>query len=116
MIKTIITPIISCIFCILCNCGGYYHEPGGPYYFQSAITYQGIRPNKEITQDKTKALADSGYAFYVAYFNNKGKPTIVEKHYEGKLFNKSELIYENDKLIKTIFTDKTGNQKILTNQ
>lgn len=93
-----------------CKIDNYYHKPGGPYYFKSGITYQGMRPSGEITQAEAKELEKNKYAFYIAYFNSEGKPTIIEKYHEGKLINKYELFYENNKHIKTIITDENGNQ------
>jgi|LGVE01.1.fsa_nt_gb uncharacterized protein YxeA len=106
--------IIILIILILlsgCNIGNYYHQPGGPYYFKSGITYQGIRPNREITKEEAKKLEENGYAYTIAYFNDYGKPTIVEKYFEGKIITRFELIYKNGKLYKQITTDENGNKK-----
>jgi hypothetical protein len=114
MNKLIIITLIAPLFLLCSRTDEYYHKPGGPFYFESIITYQGINPNREITKDKSIQLKDSGYAFYVGYFNNDGKPTLLEKYYKGNLFMKYELFYENKKLNKTITTDDKGIQKIDT--
>lgn len=97
----------------------YWHQQGGPYYFKSHVTYQGFYPTGEITKKEALDLSKQGYAYTVAYFNDKGQPTYMEKRYspvaEGHLKGKVEkfqLFYENEKLSKMIYTDINGQQKI----
>jgi len=66
-----------------CDLTGHSHQPGVPYYFESGVTYQGFRPTGEITEPEANKLASSGYAYYIAYFNQEGKPTKIFKVYEG---------------------------------
>lgn len=110
ILKFILT--IVCISLIGCNKDYSYH-PGEPYYYKSDIVnYQPFQPSDEITKEEAEQLYRDGYAYYIAYFNSDGNPTIIEKHYHGKIDRKSELFYENGKLFKTITTDSEGKQKI----
>ncbi|MCK4917982.1 MAG: hypothetical protein KAS51_07190 [Candidatus Omnitrophica bacterium] len=103
---------IVCLSLIGCNKDYSYH-PGGPYYYKSDIVnYQPFRLNDEITKEEAEQLSKKGYAYYIAYFNNSGKPTVIEKHYHGKIDRKSELFYENGKLFKVITTNSEGKQKV----
>ncbi|MFI4955389.1 MAG: hypothetical protein ACHP9Y_05695 [Gammaproteobacteria bacterium] len=91
----------------------YWHKPGGPYYFQSFITYQGLRPNREITEDEALKLASQGYAYAVASFNENGQPTYIERRYRGKV-DKYDFFYENglDHFSKIISEDADGEKKV----
>ena len=91
-----------------CNEEFRYH-PGGPYYYTSDIAnYQLFRPNGEITKDRAAQLSKEGYAYYIAFFNNDGQPTLIEKRYQGKIDRKSELFYKNEKLLKSVITNSEG--------
>ncbi len=67
-----------------CNSNSHYYRPGEPYYFKHGETYQGFQPNKQITKAEADALATSGYAYTIAYFDSEGLPTNVLKIYPGK--------------------------------
>lgn len=89
------------------------NKSGGPYYYQWDIkNYQPFQPNGEITANKAKELESEGFAYYIAYFNDTGQPCVIEKHFEGKIERKSELSYQNTKLIKSITTDSAGKKKV----
>ena len=60
------------------------HQPGGPYYFKSGVTYQGYRPTGEITKPEADQLAAQGYAYYISHFDAEGKPTRILKVYKGE--------------------------------
>ncbi len=91
----------------------YRYHPGGPYYYTSDIAnYQPFRPNGEITKEKAEQLSKDGYAYHIAYFNDEGQPTLIEKHYRGKIDRKSELFYENGKLFKSVTTNPEGAEKV----
>ena len=66
----IISIIISIILIAGCKINNYHHEPGGPYFFKYHVTYQGFRPNGEISKEQAKELENQGYAYYIAYFNH----------------------------------------------
>jgi hypothetical protein len=59
------------------------HQPGGPYYFTSDATYQEHRTTGEITRSEAEELANSGSAYYMAYFNSSGNPTKMFKVFAG---------------------------------
>lgn len=60
------------------------HEPGGPYYFKSGVTYKGYRPTGEITKAEADSLADKGNAYYMAHFGPEGNPAKILKVYRGQ--------------------------------
>lgn len=103
--------VIVCLSLIGCNKDYFYHS-GGPYYYKSdVVNYQPFRPNDEITKEDAEQLSKDGCAYYIAYFNNDGKPTVIEKYYQGKIDRKSELFYGNSKLFKVITTNSKGKQR-----
>jgi hypothetical protein len=91
-----------------CDGNKYYHQPGGPYYFKHGVTYQGFLPNEEMTKSEADALAASGYAYAIAYFNPDGLPTNVQKIYHGKTEFSAELTWTNSRPISTRVTDAQG--------
>jgi len=89
-----------------------YH-PGGPFYYKWDIkNYKPFHPNGEIVKEDAEKLAQNGYAYIIAYFNDGGQPTKIEKHYRGKISRKSELIYKDGKLIKSVITHSDGKKQI----
>jgi len=60
------------------------YPSGGPYYFESAITYRGYQPTGAITKEEADKLAEEGYAYSIAYFNSSRKPIRILKVYQGK--------------------------------
>ena len=105
--------ILALIYISLFGCNEEYkYHSGGPYYYKSDIAnHQPFRPNEEITKNEANELADKGYSYYIAFFNDNGRPTTIEKYYKGKMDRKSELFYENGKLFKSIVTNEKGNKK-----
>ena len=87
------------------------HSPGGPYYFQSGVTYQGFRPTSEITKGKADELASHGYAYYIAGFREDGQPSYIEKIFNGRVEQHIDLVYSNGVLSQTITTDSNGIQR-----
>ena len=59
------------------------HKHGEPYFFKHGVTHQGHRPTDEITETEALALADDGYAYYIAYFSSDGDPIEILKVYQG---------------------------------
>jgi hypothetical protein len=92
--RKIFTPILVAVFLWGCSTPDYSHEAGGPYYFNSGITYRGYRPTGELTKSEADELAKQGHAFYIAYFNSDGKPTRILKVYEGKTVLDQEIKYD----------------------
>lgn len=86
----------------------YYHQPGGPYYFKRGVTYQGYRPNEQITKAEADSLAADGYAYYVAFFNSDGLPTNVKKVLKGKVEFTADLTWTNRKPVSSRVTDADG--------
>ena len=80
--------------CSTTSAAKFSHKPGEPYYFRSAITYQGYRPSGELTKAQADELAEQGYAFYIAYFNSLGKPNRILKIYNGKTVLDQEIKYD----------------------
>ena len=73
--------ILAFIFITFLGCKRY--SPGVEYYFKSGVTYQGYRPTGEISKSEAEQLAQKGYAYYIAYFNEEGKPIKIFKVYNG---------------------------------
>ncbi len=87
--------------------------PGGPYYYKSWATYfKPYRPVDKITLSEAKELEKNGYAYYVAYFDNKGRIKSFDKFHSGKTVWKSEYSYENSKIKETMHSD--GNKVVNT--
>ena len=91
-----------------CRLDDYYHQPGGPYYFNSGVTYQGYYPNGEITKAEADFLAANGYAYYVAFFNSDGLPTNVQKVLKEKIQFTADLTWTNRKPVSSRVTDADG--------
>ncbi len=91
-----------------CVADDYYHQPGGPYYFKHGVTYEGFRPNEQITKAEADSLAADGYAYTVAFFNSDGLPTNVQKVYKGKIESTADLTWTNRKPASSRVTDADG--------
>ena len=80
--------------CLTASIAKYSHKPGEPYYFWSAITYQGYRPSGELTKAEADELAEQGGAYYIASFNFLEKPNRILKIYKGKTVLDQEIKYD----------------------
>lgn len=63
---------------------------GGPHYYKSAVTYQGLRPTDKISQAEAQELAQQGDAYYEVMYDEQGELLSVKKHYQG---NAEEILY-----------------------
>jgi hypothetical protein len=97
-----------------CKSNKTYH-PGGPYYYKYSIAnYTPLRPNGEITKIEADQLARDGYAYYIAYFNDNGRLTQIQKLFNSKVQRTVKLSYRDGILYKSVTIDQEGkkNEKI----
>ncbi|MCX5849724.1 MAG: hypothetical protein NTW65_09765 [Deltaproteobacteria bacterium] len=79
---------------------------GGPYYFEGLAMKVGfpIKPIKETKKEEAQKLR----AYYVIYYDNKGRFSSCSKMLDGKVNGSSKYHYSDTYLDKEEYTDQDG--------
>lgn len=89
--------LILSVFLFGCNIQQPKYHSGGPYYYKSFANYYiPFRPVSEISFEEAKQLEKDGYAYFEAYFNDKGYITMFIKHYGTACPFEDKYYYKDD--------------------
>lgn len=77
--NNLIRALVIC--CLICGCKSKPENSyvSGPYFYMSAPPEDGFEPPGDLTETEAREIAARGYAYYVAYFDSKGKPDKIIK-------------------------------------
>ena len=81
--------------------------PGSTRYFKSFASYElPIRPVGEIGKKEAERLAEAGYAYYEAQYDESGTLARLAKHYAGQVVSRSEYFYTVEGTIERTVTTR----------
>ena len=87
---------VAALILLGCNSKIAKYPPGGPYYFQSYNGhYLPFRPAGEMTLEWVKAIEKEGGIYCKAYFDDRGRITILEKYEDGEFIFQDKYYYED---------------------